>query len=151
MQTTITNTMAFGFDGEHANGQPFRADAYVVNGSGGATFGQPVFADGVVDGTSLPKCKSGSGTYIGMAVGPHQHVKMELPSDSRTITVPQGTQIAVAARGCWFTSFESAVAVGDKIKVDAGKYVKSANGTNAVGTVVKVDDTGKRAIVRLGE
>jgi len=149
MQTSITNTMAFGFDGEHANGQPFRADPYVVKGTDGATFGQPVFADGMAG--EFNQCKSGSGTYLGMAVGPHQHIKMSLPDDTRTITVPQGTQIGVAARGCWYTSFELAVAVGDKIKVSGGKYVKSADGSNAVGTVVKIDDTGKRAIVRLGE
>lgn len=148
MQTTITNKMAFGFDGEHANGQPFRADPYVAS-DGNIIFGQPVFADGTAG--EFNKCKSGSGTYLGMAVGPHQHVKMVLPSDTRTLKPDAGDQIAVAARGCWFTSFESAVAVGDKIKVSDGKYVKDAAGSNAVGTVVKIDDTGKRAIVRLGE
>ena len=152
MQNTITNTMAFGFDGEHANGQPFRADAYIASSE--ITFGTPAIADGVSADGFLKAKNATSGTYIGMFVGAHQHVKMALASDDHAIKVPSGTDVAVAARGCWFVTLAAAVEVGDKLKVDSGAYVKATLPTDVavvVGTIIAVDDTGKRAIVRLGE
>lgn len=148
MQKTITTDMAFGFDGEHANGQPFRADGYIATSE--VTFGQPAFADTAVDG--FPAAKSAtSGTYIGMFVGPHQHVKMELPSDTHSITVPAGTAVQVASRGCWYTSWSEAllgIAVGSKLAVANGKYKIAASET-VVAEVVALDDTKKRAMIRL--
>lgn len=143
MQTVITNDLAFGFPGEHANGQPFRADMYVA-GEDGVTFGCPAYATGDV-------VRNTGSNYVGMVVGPHQHVKMVLPSDAETLTVDQGTQVAVAARGCWFAKFAAAVTKGAKIKANGAAYELAGEGDTAVGTVVAVDETGLNAIVRLGE
>ena len=149
MQKKITTNLAFGFDGEHANGQPFYADTYIATNE--ITFGQPVFADTAVNGFNGAKSGT-SGTYLGMAVGPHQHVKMELPSENRSIKIKAGVEFAVAKRGCWFTSWAEAlsgIAVGSKLNVTSGKYAISSDGTGAVAEVVQLDDEKKRAIIRL--
>ena len=153
MQTKITNSMAYGFDGEHANGQPFRADTYVASSE--VTFGQPAFADGA-DGFN--SAKATGTTYLGMFVGAHQHVRMVLPSDSRSLSVAAGTDVAVAARGSWFTSTTEEWAVGDALYIASYKYSKTDTDTTevVVGHVVAVEapeagETLYRATVRLGE
>ena len=146
MQTTITKNMAFGFDGEHANGQPFRADTFIASAE--VTFGTPAMADGVNE-SGFRKAKPSTGTnFIGMFVGPHQHIKMELPSDTRSIKVPAGTDVAVASKGCWFVTLTWDATPGDFVQVTSGAFAKYTNGTK-VGEIVDVDDTKKRAILRL--
>ena len=145
MQTTITVDMAFGFPGTHGNGQPYRADPYVAEGE--VEFGQPVFA-----GTDAHGVKATGDAYIGMLVGPHQHVKWELPSEARSIKVPAGTAVGVAARGCWYTKVPDGEtwAKNDLLKINANKYAKIASGTEGkVATVVEVKDG--IALIRLGE
>ena len=100
MQTKITADMPFGVPGTHANGQPFRADAYEASAE--VTFGSPVYLkQGKIFTPNSTEGESGA-TYIGMAVGPEQHVLWKLPDDVASISVPKGEiGIGVAARGSW--------------------------------------------------
>jgi len=132
MQTTITAEMPFGIPGTHANGQPFRADAY--GASDKVTFGYPAYRD--ANGKVKNAVNStASLTYVGMFVGPEQHVRWVLPDAAPSITLDPavlGFEVAVASRGCWVCAVGSTTtktdgtegspvyetwAVGDKLKL----------------------------------
>ena len=154
MQTTIGNEMPFGVPGTHANGQPFRADAYEA--SAAVTFGSPAYVKSGKIYTPTSTAEVSSGTYLGMAVGPEQHVRMVLPDATASITVPAGEQgIAVASRGSWFVFVASGEtwAVGDKITtgIVSSKciYKKAGDTDTKVAEVVQVSEDGTGAIIRL--
>lgn len=120
MQTSINKLMALGIPGEHANTQPYFADAYIA--ATDVTMGGAAgIKDGKVGamGTNFP-------TFYGIFVSPHEHVKMELPSDSMSLKVAKGATVAVAKKGSWFLAVPTAEV--SKWTVDAKVYVK-ADGT----------------------
>lgn len=147
MQKSITIEPEFGFDGAHANGQPFRVDVFTTSSE--VAFGQPVFADG--DKVKADAAGTAN-TYVGMAVGPHQHVQMKLPDDQSANTAQANEIIAVAKRGTWYTSWNAAlegIAVGSILGITAGKYaIVGASGV-AVAEVVALSSDKKRAAIRL--
>lgn len=145
MQTTIGNELVFGVPGEHANGQPYRADAYIAATE--VTFGNlaGISSDGKVGAMG-----ASYGTFLGLFVSPHEHVRMVLPSDSRSLSVPAGTTVAVAKRGAWYVKVAEGETwkKGSKLKVDSYALALSADGTGAVAEVLDVVDG--IAIITLG-
>lgn len=140
MQTKINATMAMGVPGEHGNTQPYFADSYIA--SANVTMGTPV----VVTGTTVAPA-SGS-TADGIAVSPHEHVRMVLPDGTQSLVVKAGDTVAVAKKGSWFVAIpDSALsvadgvvscswAVGGKLAVSSGALAQSNNGTFAVITAM---------------
>lgn len=137
MQTEIGASTALGVPGEHGNTQPYRADSYIAKAE--VTMGTPVVLDG--DGV---KPADGT-TAIGIAVSPHEHVRMALPTDATSLVVSTGAVVAVASKGTWFVAKPVGAVVGSKLKVAAGVLTVDANGTFA--EVLKVDDSV--ALIRL--
>ena len=138
MQTTINNELAFGFPGEHANGQPWRADPYIASTE--VTFGTLA---GIDASGKVGQMGASYGTFLGLIVSPHQHVRMILPDDTRSLSVPAGTTIAVAKRGAWYVKVADSEtwAEGDKLKVANYKLSKSSSTSDViVADVLKVKD-----------
>lgn len=145
MQTSINKLMALGVPGEHANTQPFYADSYVATTD--VTMGG---AAGIKDG-KVGALASGY-TYIGIFVSPHEHIKMELPTDTMSLTVAKGATVAVAKKGSWFlavpdTETASWTANAKVYVTAAGVFTSTASGNTEVGTIVETD--GIVAAVRL--
>lgn len=156
MQTKITMNLAFGKPGEHANTQPYRADAYAV--ASAVTLGTLAYTGtggvGAYDASTR-------GTYLGLFVSPNEHVNMALPSNVATLQVPAGTTVAVAKRGSWFVAIPkvatasakygyegastaptvavTAATFGTAVSGEKGKYVFTA--TVSTGTTWALDGT----------
>ena len=140
MQKTIKKDMAFGIPGTHGNGQPYFADPY--------TAGDKVTMGGVAalkDGMAVPYSESAT-TAIGIFVNPNEHIKMELPSDSVSLDVAKGSNVAVAKKGAWFVPVPSDATenakwvVGAKLVYSATTYALAVDTTNAVAEILKVDN-----------
>ena len=140
MQKTIKKDMAFGIPGTHGNGQPYFADPY--------TAGDKVTMGGVAalkDGMAVPYSESAT-TAIGIFVNPNEHIKMELPSDSVSLDVAKGSNVAVAKKGAWFVPVPSDATenakwvVGAKLVYSAMTYALAVGTTNAVAEILKVDN-----------
>ena len=140
MQKTIKKDMAFGIPGTHGNGQPYFADPY--------TAGDKVTMGGVAalkDGMAVPYSESAT-TAIGIFVNPNEHIKMELPSDSVSLDVAKGSNVAVAKKGAWFVPVPSDATenakwvVGAKLVYSTTTYALAVGTTNAVAEILKVDN-----------
>lgn len=137
MQTSINKLMALGIPGEHANTQPFYADSYIATTD--VTMGGGALASGY--------------THIGIFVSPHEHIKMELPSDSLSLKVAKGATVAVAKKGSWFLAVPATETASwtanAKVYVTAdGVFTATESGNTEVGTIIETD--GIVAAVRLG-
>lgn len=141
MQKTIKKDMAFGIPGTHGNGQPYFADPYIA--------GDKVTMGGVAalksDGTVVPYSATAT-TAIGIFVNPNEHIKMELPSDTVSLDVAKGSNVAVAKKGAWFVPVPSDATenakwvVGAKLVYSATTYALAVGTTNAVAEILKVDN-----------
>lgn len=126
MQTVIGAKTALGVPGEHGNTQPYRADSYIADAA--ITMGTPVILNpngkGVIPATAA--------TALGLAVSPHEHVRMVLPTDQTSLEVPIGATVAVASKGCWFVAIpttDGTYAIADGVKtvtLTANTWVKGA-------------------------
>lgn len=137
MQTVIGAKTALGVPGEHGNTQPYRADSYIAKAS--ITMGSLVVLDG--DGV-IPATGT---TALGLAVSPHEHVRMVLPTDVTSLVVHTGATVAVASKGTWFVAKPTSAVKGSKLKVDGGILTVDPAGTFA--EVLDVDDSV--ALIRL--
>lgn len=137
MQTEISAKTALGVPGEHGNTQPYRADSYIAKAS--ITMGTPVVldSDGIIPATDT--------TALGIAVSPHEHVRMALPSDATSLIVHTGATVAVASKGTWFIAKPTGAVKGSKLKVAGGVLAVDSAGTFA--EVLDVDDSV--ALIRL--
>lgn len=151
-QTSIKEKLAFGFPGEPGNGQPWVADAVIAAAE--VTFGTA--AGRKSDGTVGPYGSTYS-TYIGLFVGPHEHVRQVLPTDSRSIAVPAGETVAVACKGSWFINLPAGAQtgattdgtnitwttnakVGDKVYVtSAGAITFDSTSNTEIGEVLDIE------------
>lgn len=146
MQTVIGAKTALGVPGEHGNTQPYRADSYVAKED--VTLGKVVDYprnDGgqVTDYNAVVEA-SGT-TFLGIAVSPHEHVRMVLPSYETSLVVTAGATVAVASKGTWFVAKPASAVKGSKLKVAGGVLTVDAAGTFA--EVLEVDDSV--ALIRL--
>lgn len=137
MQTEISAKTALGVPGEHGNTQPYRADSYIAKAS--ITMGTPVVLDG--DGV-IPATGTAA---LGIAVSPHEHVRMVLPSDATSLIVHTGATVAVASKGTWFVAKPVDAVKGSKLGIVAGALKVVDNGTFA--EVLEADDSV--ALIRL--
>lgn len=140
MQTKINATMAMGVPGEHGNTQPYFADSYIASQK--VTMGTPV----VVTGTTV--APASGNTADGIAVSPHEHVRMVLPDGEQSLDVEIGGTVAVAKKGSWFVAIPNSAlsvsegvvscswAVGEKLAVASGALAQSDNGGFAVITAM---------------
>lgn len=139
MQTTITMNLAFGKPGEHANTQPWRADAYAV--ASDVTLCTPAYTGtggvGTYDGGTRAN-------YIGLFVSPNEHVNMALPSGTATLQVPAGTTVAVAKRGSWFVAIP-------KVATASGKYTYTGSSTAPAITAINASTFGTAVSGAKGE
>lgn len=124
MQTKITMNLAFGKPGEHANTQPYRADAYAV--ASAVTLGTLAYTGTGGVGTYAGGTRE---TYLGLFVSPNEHVNMALPSNVATLQVPAGTTVAVAKRGSWFVAIP-------KVATASGKYTYTGASTAPTITAI---------------
>lgn len=124
MQTKITMNLAFGKPGEHANTQPYRADAYAV--ASAVTLGTLAYTGTGGVGTYAGGTRA---TYLGLFVSPNEHVNMALPSNVATLQVPAGTTVAVAKRGSWFVAIP-------KVATASGKYTYTGSSTAPTITAI---------------
>ena len=148
MQTVISNELAFGVPGTHANGQPFYADSYVTptgDTDSAITFGTLV---ALVSGKIVPATGTAA---LGLAVAPNEHVRWVLPDGARSLVADKGSTIAVAKRGAWYVAVPTADkanwVAGAKLAIASGAFVVSGTGT--AGEVIEVSDDKTAAIVRL--
>lgn len=137
MQTVVGAKTALGVPGEHGNTQPYRADSYIAKAP--VTMGALVILDG--DGV-IPATGT---TALGLAVSPHEHVRMVLPTDETSLVVPTGATVAVASKGTWFVAKPDTAVKGSKLKVAGGVLTVDPAGTFA--EVLEVDDSV--ALIRL--
>lgn len=137
MQTVIGAKTALGVPGEHGNTQPYRADSYIAKAA--ITMGSLVVLDG--DGV-IPATGT---TALGLAVSPHEHVRMVLPTDETSLVVPVGATVAVASKGTWFVAKPASAVKGSKLKVAGGVLTVDPAGTFA--EVLEADDSV--ALIRL--
>lgn len=130
MQNTITMNLAFGKPGEHANTQPYRADAYAV--ASAVTLGTLAYT-----GTGGVGAYAGGSreTYLGLFVSPNEHVNMALPSSTATLQVPAGTTVAVAKRGSWFVAIP-------KVATEVGTYTYTGSSTAPTITAINASTFG---------
>lgn len=137
MQTVIGAKTALGVPGEHGNTQPYRADSYIAKAP--VTMGALVVlnGDGVIPATGT--------AALGIAVSPHEHVRMVLPTDETSLVVPAGSTVAVASKGTWFVAKPADAVKGSKLKVAGGVLTVDPAGTFA--EVLEVDDSV--ALIRL--
>lgn len=135
MQTKITMNLAFGKPGEHANTQPYRADAYAV--ASAVTLGTLAYT-----GTGGVGAYAGGtrATYLGLFVSPNEHVNMALPSSTATLQVPAGTTVAVAKRGSWFVAIP-------KVATANGTYTYTGSGTAPTITAINASTFGSQAAI----
>lgn len=137
MQTEISAKTALGVPGEHGNTQPYRADSYIAKAA--ITMGSLVVLDG--DGV-IPATGA---TALGIAVSPHEHVRMVLPTDETSLMVSAGATVAVASKGTWFVAKPADAVKGSKLKVAGGVLTVDPAGTFA--EVLEADDSV--ALIRL--
>lgn len=136
MQTSINSDMAFGIPGEHANEQPFFADAKTAGAE--VEFGT---LGGYNSAGDVVPYQSDT-TLAGLIVSPHEHVAKVYPSSTATLKVPAGATVAVAKAGSWYVK----VAEGetwtenDSLYINSYALTNTENGT-AVATVLKVVDS----------
>jgi hypothetical protein len=130
MQTKITMNLAFGKPGEHANTQPYRADAYAV--ASAVTLGTLAYTGTGGVGTYAGGTRE---TYLGLFVSPNEHVNMALPSNIATLQVPAGTTVAVAKRGSWFVAIP-------KIATASGTYTYTGASTAPTITAINASTFG---------
>lgn len=145
MQTTINKDMAFGIPGTHGNGQPYFADPYIA----GATVTMGGVAAVNANGDAVPYSATDS-TPVGIFVNPNEHVRMVLPSDSRTLEVAAGATVAIAKKGSWYVAVPDADAanwvVGAKLAYDSTTYGLKVSPSNAIAEILGTD--GKAALIR---
>lgn len=140
MQTKINATMAMGVPGEHGNTQPYFADSYTASAE--ITMGTPV----VVTGTTAAPATGA--TASGLAVSPHEHVRMILPDGTQSLKIKAGDTVAVAKKGSWYVAIPNSALsvsegvvscswdVGEKLAVASGALAQSDNGGFAVITAM---------------
>lgn len=151
MQTEIGAWTALGVPGEHGNTQPYRADSYVAYES--VTMGKlvdyPRDEQGNVTSYDtvgpIPTNGVNATKALGIAVSPHEHVRMVLPSEATSLVVSKGAVVAVASKGTWFVAKPNGAVQGSKLKVANGVLTVDDAGTFA--EVLKVDDSV--ALIRL--
>lgn len=144
MQTQINATMAMGVPGEHGNTQPYFADSYTA--SANVTMGTPV----VVTGTTVAPATGA--TADGIAVSPHEHVRMVLPDGTQSLVVKTGDTVAVAKKGSWFVKAAAGWTVGTKLNYAAvADATPSGLVANTSGTVAVVIGTATGGASVLGE
>lgn len=139
MQTVIGAKTALGVPGEHGNTQPYRADSYIAKEA--ITMGTPVILNNTGDGVIAAT----GATALGLAVSPHEHVRMVLPSNATSLEVSIGDTVAVASKGTWFVAKPTGAVKGSKLKVAGGVLTVDDAGTFA--EVLDVDDSV--ALIRL--
>lgn len=144
MQTSINENMALGIAGEHANTQPWFADAFIA--ATDVTFG------GLAGRDANGKIGTHSATYsefVGIFVSPHEHVKQVLPTGERSLTVKAGETVAVARKGSWFIAQAASDATpfkkGDKLKISS--YAFAIAGSEDVAVVEVIDGTADDNVV----
>ena len=145
MQTTINKDMAIGVPGTHGNGQPYFADPYIA--------ASDVVMGGVAavnaNGKAVPYSETAT-TPVGIFVNPNEHVRMVLPSDTRSLTVAAGNTVAIAKKGAWYVKVPTADAtnwvVGAKVIYDATSYGLLVGTTSPVAEILETD--GVTALIR---
>lgn len=146
MQTKINKKMAFGIPGTHGNGQPYYADPYVAGGT--VTFGTLAGLD--ANGRAVAWT---TGNVAGLLVNPNEHVRMVLPSSERSLSVDQGTTVAIAKKGAWYVSVPTADKAnwkkGAKLIADTTTHALNVSASGTYGEVLEVDDDATLALIRL--
>lgn len=147
MQTTINKNMAYGIPGTHGNGQPYFADPYIAGGD--VTMGGVAALS--ANGTAVAYSSDAS-TPVGIFVNPNEHVKMALPSDERSLTVPAGAIVAIAKKGSWYVAVPEADkanwVVGAKLAYSASTYGLVVSASNTVAEILGVGDAKDCALIR---
>jgi len=132
MQTVINKDMAVGIPGTHGNGQPYFADAYIAGAD--VTMGGVAELD--ASGNAIP-CATVANA-VGIFVNPNEHIRMVLPSDTKSLVVKKGDTVAVAKKGSWFVTAYTGAQKGDALKYATTGLVKDTAGTATVAEVLLV-------------
>lgn len=135
MQTEINSDMAFGIPGEHANEQPFFADAKTAGAE--VEFGTLGGYDSA--GNVIPYA-SGA-TLAGLIVSPHEHTAKVYPSSTPTLKVPAGITVGIAKAGSWYVKVPEGETWTANASLYITNYALSVTGSGTVAaTVLKVVD-----------
>lgn len=147
MQTTINKDMAYGIPGTHGNGQPYFADPYIAGAA--VTMGGVAAID--ANGNAVPYSATAT-TPVGIFVNPNEHVRMVLPSDSRTLEVAAGASVAVAKKGSWYVAVPEADkakwVVGAKLAYSSSTYGLVVDASGTVAEILGVGDAKDCALIR---
>lgn len=147
MQTTINKDMAYGIPGTHGNGQPYFADPYIAGAA--VTMGGVAAVD--ANGNAVPYSATAT-TPVGIFVNPNEHVRMVLPSDSRTLEVAAGASVAVAKKGSWYVAVPEADkakwVVGAKLAYSSSTYGLVVDASGTVAEILGVGDAKDCALIR---
>lgn len=147
MQTTINKDMAYGIPGTHGNGQPYFADPYIAGAA--VTMGGVAAID--ANGNAVPYSATAA-TPVGIFVNPNEHVRMVLPSDSRTLEVAAGASVAVAKKGSWYVAVPEADkanwVVGAKLAYSSSTYGLVVDASGTVAEILGVGDAKDCALIR---
>ena len=132
MQTTINKDMAIGVPGTHGNGQPYFADPYIA--------ASDVVMGGVAavnaNGKAVPYSATAT-TPVGIFVNPNEHVRMVLPSDTRSLTVAAGNTVAIANKGAWYVKVPTADATSHGLLVGTTSPVAEILETDGVTALIR--------------
>ena len=147
MQTTINKDMAYGIPGTHGNGQPYFADPYIAGAA--VTMGGVASID--ANGNAVPYSATAT-TPVGIFVNPNEHVRMVLPSDSRTLEVAAGASVAVAKKGSWYVAVPEADKAnwvgGTKLAYSSSTYGLIVDASGTVAEILGVGDAKDCALIR---
>jgi hypothetical protein len=139
--------MAYGIPGTHGNGQPYFADPYIAGAA--VTMGGVAAID--ANGNAVPYSATAT-TPVGIFVNPNEHVRMVLPSDSRTLEVAAGASVAVAKKGSWYVAVPEADkanwAVGAKLAYSSSTYGLVVDASGTVAEILGVGDAKDCALIR---
>lgn len=136
VQTTYTATLANGFPGMVANGEPSNRISRNVEPAGGLAFGAAAFRGAGDHGVSNVPA---AGTFMGIAIA--DHAIQPLPGGVAADIYPQYATAALLNEGeIWVTNGAAAVSDGDPVYVTpAGAYTNVAAGNVAIPA--EFDDT----------